>query len=172
MQQGKHWGKPLAIASVYSLFWRGMAGLVLGLLVAPAQAAELIAWQFNPSTTELEITVPNGVTPRYFILAEPARIVVDLPNTELGAVTAEQAYSGAVRQIRVNQFEPGLTRIVLELSPSAEFTAGQVELEQVTDSPQSDRWGVGGPPLFFFPPKKKKKKNTALERSPWARQTV
>lgn len=160
--RSRYWRKQLAIASVYSLVLQAMAGgLVSGVRGVPAHAAELMAWQFNPANTELEITVPGGVTPRYFILAEPARIVVDLPNTQLGTVMAEQAYSGLVRQIRVNQFEPGLTRIVLELSPDAEFAEGQVELQRMAESSQGDRWVVrpllvGGTspiaPTLAYPP--------------------
>lgn len=141
-----NWGMRLAIASLQSVLLQRLIGLGLGLLVAPTilpvHAAALIGWRFNPTTVELELTVPAGVTPEYFLLAEPARIVVDLPNTDLGSVALQQAYTGSVRHIRVNQFEPGLTRIVLELSPGAEFAAGQVQLERMgqASTAQGDRW--------------------------------
>jgi hypothetical protein len=103
--------------------------------IAPAEAATLTNWQFDPSTRELQVTVPEGVTPRYFLLAEPPRIVLDLPNTQIGTVPEQQMFNGAVRQIRVGQFQPGLTRIVIELVADAEFAPGQVELRQ-----EGDRW--------------------------------
>ncbi|NJO76703.1 MAG: AMIN domain-containing protein [Leptolyngbyaceae cyanobacterium RM1_406_9] len=103
--------------------------------LAPAQAATLTNWQFDPNTRELWVTVPEGTTPRYFLLAEPPRIVLDLPNTQVGTVPEQQTFNGAVRQIRVGQFQPGLTRIVIELTASAEFAPGQVELRQ-----EGDRW--------------------------------
>jgi hypothetical protein len=103
--------------------------------ITPAQAATLTNWQFDPNTRELWVTVPEGATPRYFVLAEPPRIVLDLPNTQVGGVPEQQTFDGVVRQIRVGQFQPGLTRIVVELTANAEFAPGQVELRQ-----EGDRW--------------------------------
>ncbi len=123
----------------------GMAAATLGAIAfaAPSQAATLTAWRFDPSSGQLELTVPEGTTPQYFLLAEPARIVVDLPNTDLGAVSEWQQYSGTVRQIRVSQFQPGLTRIVMELSPTAVLGDRQVELRQVEGGSQTrSRWIV------------------------------
>ncbi|MBD2461094.1 AMIN domain-containing protein [Oscillatoria sp. FACHB-1407] len=105
---------------------------------APGYAATLTRWQFNANTSELEFTVPEGVTPRYFLLAQPARIVLDLPNTTVGSVPAGQTYSGQVRQIRVSEFQPGVTRIVIELSPDAVLAAQQVDLREVGQG----RWVV------------------------------
>ncbi|MBE9182667.1 AMIN domain-containing protein, partial [Oculatella sp. LEGE 06141] len=120
---------------------------VLLALASAGQAATLTNWQFNPGTRQLEILVPEGTTPRYFLLAEPARIVLDLPNTQIGAVPVEQGYSGAVRQIRIAQFQPDLARIVIELAPGVAFAPGQVELQRVaadgsasSGSGAGDRW--------------------------------
>ncbi|MBC7968890.1 MAG: AMIN domain-containing protein [Verrucomicrobia bacterium] len=107
------------------------------------QAASLTNWSFDPAANQLEITVKDGTTPRYFLMAQPARIVVDLPDTAVGAVSAQKTYSGAVRQIRVSQFEPGLTRIVMEISPGVALAPGQVKLQKVgNDTTQSgnSRW--------------------------------
>lgn len=98
------------------------------------QAASLTNWSFDPAANQLEITVKDGTTPRYFLMAQPARIVVDLPDTAVGAVSAQKTYSGAVRQIRVSQFEPGLTRIVMEISPGVSLAPGQVKLQKVGNS--------------------------------------
>lgn len=109
------------------------------------QAASLTNWSFDPAANQLEITVKDGTTPRYFLMAQPARIVVDLPDTAVGAVSAQKTYSGAVRQIRVSQFEPGLTRIVMEISPGVALAPGQVKLRKVgNDTTQSgnSRWVV------------------------------
>ncbi len=131
-------------------------GLALGLgagaiatvaVVTPAQAAALTQWRFDPVSQQLEVTIPPGTTPRYFLLAQPTRIVMDLPNIDMGAVSEQETYQGAVRQIRVSQFQPGLTRIVLELSPDAVLAPGQVQLQQLTaTSNASARWALR--PLF------------------------
>jgi hypothetical protein len=123
-----------------------MGGIALGAIVvmtASVQAATLNNWQFDPGTQQLVITLPKGVTPQYHLAAEPARIVVDLPNTDVGTVPMQQSYSGAVRQIRIAQFQPGLARIVLELSPEAVLAPGQVELQQLDGSDgNTQRWAL------------------------------
>ena len=119
----------------------GLAGIgstiAIVALIAPAQAASLTAWNFDPNTNHLEVTVKDGTTPRYFLMAQPARIVMDLPGTSIAGVKTQASYSGAVRQIRVSQFQPGMTRIVLELSPGVKLASGQVNLQKLGDS---TRW--------------------------------
>lgn len=106
-----------------------------------AQAALLANWRFDPAANQLEVTLQDKTTPRYFLLAQPARIVLDLPNTQLGKVATQHNYSGAVRQIRVSQFEKGVTRIVLELSPEVVLAPGQVQLQRAQPQrTQGDRW--------------------------------
>ncbi|GAB4464693.1 MAG: hypothetical protein OHK0037_18930 [Elainellaceae cyanobacterium] len=118
----------------------GAIATLVSTTAASAQASTLTQWQFDPSSTQLEVTVPTGVTPRTFLLAQPTRIVMDLPNTDVGAVSAGQAYGGSVRQVRVSQFQPGLTRIVMELSPDATLAPEQVQLQQVGASGGQSRW--------------------------------
>lgn len=145
----------LAIAHPAIPLVLGSVAIAPVLMPAPALADTLTNWRFDPSNRQLELTIPGGTTPRYFLLAEPARIVVDLPNTDVGAVPEQQSFSGAVRQIRVGQFQPGLTRIVIELAPNAELAPEQVSLQQVGEG--GDRWVlrpllVGDAPIAAAPP--------------------
>ncbi len=127
-------------------FWLPLG--VMGTLVSgtialfplTAQAASLTQWHYDPTTNRLEVTVDQGTTPRYFLMAQPARIVLDLPDTAVGTVKSQATYSGAIRQIRVSQFQPGLTRIVMELSPDVELAPGQVKLEKANHSTETSRW--------------------------------
>lgn len=126
--------------------WGASGAIAVAMAIAPLASAvlaqspaQLTTWRFDPVTQRLEINLNGGTTPRYFLLAQPARIVLDLPNTRVGNVPEQQTYAGAVRQIRVGQFQPGLTRIVIELSPNAVLGVGQVELQNVADT-GSDRW--------------------------------
>ena len=120
------------------LGWVGAASTtIVGMAIVPVQAASLTSWQFNSAANQLELNVKDGTTPRYFLMAQPARIVVDLPNTSIGTVTTQKTYTGAIRQIRVSQFQPGLTRIVMELSPDVSLAPGQVKLEKVSSD---SRW--------------------------------
>lgn len=112
-----------------------------GLSASPAWSAPLQNWRFDPTTNQLEVLVNAGVKPRYFLLAQPARIVLDLPETEVGNVPITTAYNGAVQEVRVSQFQPGVARIVLVLSPDVVLANEQAQLQQVQESDQqSDRW--------------------------------
>ncbi len=119
-----------------------LSALAVEITALAVQAASLTNWNFDPTANQLEISVKDGTTPRYFLMAQPARIVVDLPNTAVGDVSAQQTYAGAVRQIRVSQFTPGLTRIVMEISPNVSLAPGQVKLQKVSDdkAPGDARW--------------------------------
>ncbi|MEO0407140.1 MAG: AMIN domain-containing protein, partial [Cyanobacteria bacterium P01_A01_bin.135] len=111
-------------------------------VVSPAAASsgQLLRWQFDPETRQLELIVTAATQPNYFILAQPPRIIVDFPGTTLGPVLEEQRYGGIVRQIRVNQFQPTLTRVVIELDEDAELAAQQVQVRPLDTT--STRWAV------------------------------
>lgn len=112
----------------------------ISLTALAERAIAMATWQFDAALGQLVISLPKGVTPRYYLMAEPARIVLDLPNTEIGTMATEQSYSGAVRQIRVAQFQPGLARIVMELSPETVLAPGQVELKPMGGEGAVQRW--------------------------------
>ncbi|WP_017651190.1 AMIN domain-containing protein [Fortiea contorta] len=104
-----------------------------------APLAKLNDWRFYPEAIQLEFTLSAGVTPHHFYLAQPPRIVVDLPDTKLGYVPAQQSYSGAIQTVRVSQLNAGITRIVLDLAPGNFSDPQQLQLRPI--SPQNPtRW--------------------------------
>ncbi|MBD2524375.1 AMIN domain-containing protein [Nostoc sp. FACHB-133] len=106
---------------------------------AATPVAKLDNWRFSPKTQQLEINLSAGTIPRYFYLAQPSRLVVDLPNTKLGKVTTQQNYPGAIKSIRVSQLNANDTRIVLDLAPGTTFNPKQVQLQPVSRK-NSTRW--------------------------------
>jgi N-acetylmuramoyl-L-alanine amidase len=96
-----------------------------------APTATLNKWQLNPKSQQLEITLSATTTPEYFYLAEPPRLVVDLPNTQLGKVNTQKNYSGTIQKIRVSQFSPNITRIVIDLKPGTLVDINQVKLQSL-----------------------------------------
>ena len=91
----------------------------LGALVimAPAQAATLQYWWFDTRANQLVFTTSGSVQPTAQMLLNPTRIVVDLPNTQLGSSPRQQAVGGVVREVRAGQFNAQITRLVIELAP-------------------------------------------------------
>lgn len=94
---------------------------------ASARAATLNAWNFDQASRTLTLTLPNSVTPDVFLLAEPTRIVLEIPNTTLGAITPSAQYSGAVRNIRLTEVSGG-SRVVIELAPNTRLDPRHAEL--------------------------------------------
>lgn len=123
---------------VSSLSLIGIIAIGLGTAI-PVQAALLAKWRFDSANNQLEFTLQDKTTPRYFLLAQPPRIVLELPNTQMGKVATVQNYPGVVREVRVAQFEENLTRVVLELSPEVILAPEMVQLKEVTPG-KGDRW--------------------------------
>lgn len=118
--------------------------------VQPVQAASLLDWRFDPNTNQLQMLLNDGTIPRYSVLDQPARIAIDLPNTRLGNVVTRQAYSGAVQQIRVSQFQANTTRIVLDLAPDVWLDYSQIDLQRVRSTLNGNIW-VLRPVIASYP---------------------
>ncbi|MDJ0675905.1 MAG: AMIN domain-containing protein [Calothrix sp. MO_167.B42] len=112
---------------------------VISSLFAASPRARLDDWRFSPQTLQLEFTLSGATQPRHFSLREPNRIVIDLPNTQLGYVNTKQDFSGAVQSIRISQFDADVTRIVLDLAPGTVLDANQVQLQPISWQNQN-RW--------------------------------
>lgn len=111
----------------------------LSSIAAGEQMAKLNNWRFHPDTKKLEITLSLGKTPQYFYLNEPPRLVVDIPDTQLGNVSTQEKYTGSVQRVRVSQMSANVTRIVLDLAPGSAVDANKVQLQPV--SPKNPtRW--------------------------------
>ncbi|WP_339375673.1 AMIN domain-containing protein [Calothrix sp. NIES-2098] len=101
--------------------------------------ARLDNWRFSPEVLQLEFALSASTKPHYFYLAQPPRIVVDLPNTKLGYVPTQQNYSGAIQRVRISQLNAGVTRIVLDLAPGNFVDPNQVKLQPVSKK-NPNRW--------------------------------
>ena len=83
----------------------------------PAEAANLLFWRFYPEQNRLVFTTDGRVQPKALLLANPTRLVIDLPGTFLQRPTITQPLGGAMRSLRVGQFDETTTRIAIELIP-------------------------------------------------------
>lgn len=112
------------------------AGIVLA--SAPAQADTLKSWQLNSGQQWLEFTTDESIQPTVQLVPNPSRVVIDLPGIRLKRPKVNQPYSGAIKSLRIAQFTPYTTRMVIELAPGY-----QLDPQQVQVKPQSpSRWVV------------------------------
>ncbi|MCC5636230.1 N-acetylmuramoyl-L-alanine amidase [Nostoc sp. CHAB 5844] len=108
------------------------------LLSSPALAARLESWHFDARQNRLEFNTLGSVQPKAQLIFNPTRLVIDLPDTDFGRPQLTQSVGGAVRSIRVGQFDPQTARIVVELAPGYTIDPQEVKFVPTTDS----RWLV------------------------------
>ncbi|GAA6620921.1 AMIN domain-containing protein [Scytonema sp. NUACC26] len=137
---GKH--KPLLYYCQH-LFGVGLLGSYVAIALHTGssyaqQIARLEDWRFNPEALQLEISLSAASQPQQFYLAQPPRIVVDLPDTKLGNVSTRQNYPGVIQSIRISQLNADITRIVLDLAPGTLLDPANVQLQPL--SRQANRW--------------------------------
>jgi N-acetylmuramoyl-L-alanine amidase len=105
---------------------------------SPAAAAEILSWQFNAVENRIDFSTNAAVKPEAQILANPSRLIVDLPDTSLNQPTSSQSIGNGIKSLRVGQFDPGRTRMVIELDPNYAIDPQQI-LIQATNPKQ---WSV------------------------------
>ncbi|MBP5976165.1 N-acetylmuramoyl-L-alanine amidase [Brasilonema sp. CT11] len=111
------------------------------MLSSPAQAAQgakLQSWRFDANQNRLEINTQGPVQPQAQLVFNPTRLVIDLPGTDFGRPQLTESVGGAIRSVRVGQFDPQTTRIVVELNPGYTLDPKQVKFEGKSAS----RWTV------------------------------
>jgi len=94
-----------------------------------AQAAILRSWQFDPRRNVLSFTTSQGVRPRVQLIANPVRLVVDLPGVQLNGSPGTQPLVGRAQSLRVGQLDAQTTRIVLELAPGYTWDPQQIKVQ-------------------------------------------
>ncbi|MGQ4646008.1 AMIN domain-containing protein [Lyngbya aestuarii] len=124
------------------------------LFALSAGARQLVFWRFEANQNRLEFTTDVGVQPRAQLIANPTRVVIDLPGISLEGPTDSQKVGGTVKEIRVGQFDNRTTRIVIELAPGYTLDPQQVKFRGLTPNqwtvqlPRPERVGlVPGQPL-------------------------
>ena len=112
-------------------------------MVAPARAATLQYWWFDAQANQLVFTADSEVQPQAQLLVNPTRIVVDLPNTQLGSTNTNQSVGGAIREVRAGQFDRQTARLVIELAPGYGLNPQDVRVQGI----RPNQWAVQLPPL-------------------------
>ncbi|MBM0743786.1 serine hydrolase [Phormidium sp. CLA17] len=100
------------------------------LLVFPSsvQANSLQSWRFDARQNRLEFSTDEGVQPTAQLVANPTRLVIDLPGTKLKRPKISESFSGTVQNLRIGQFDAQTTRLVIELAPGYVLDPAQVKV--------------------------------------------
>ena len=128
-------------------FWF-FSSLVSALLVAnPAKAANLESWEFDTSHNRLDIVTDEAIQPIAQLIANPSRLVIDLPGTHFGRPRAEQLIGQQIQAVRVGQFNAHATRVVIELAPGYTLDPNRV----IVQGESANHWVVELPKLQAVP---------------------
>ena len=123
-------------------FYQSLGGsfAALVLSIPSVLAEELQDWSFDADHSELTFSLSDQIFPEFFLLADPPRLVLDIPNAEIGDIAQEQIYEGAVQTIRVAQHTPENIRIVIELAPEIELLPDQADIQFDDDGNGQRSW--------------------------------
>lgn len=105
-----------------------MIPIAMLLSVALAGLTQVRALSIQPveDRTEVVIEVDGAVTLRDFLLRDPVRLVLDLTGADLAASRQFEGIGrGGVIAIRASRFQPGVVRVVLELTESVNYSVEQ-----------------------------------------------
>ncbi|MBD2019595.1 AMIN domain-containing protein, partial [Leptolyngbya sp. FACHB-36] len=123
------------------------------LLSSPAHAAGIQSWRFDAAQNRLEFTTDGDVQPKAQLIADPTRLVIDLPGIVLGRPAFTESVGGTIRSVRIGQFDRGTTRVVIELAPGYTIDPDRVTFRGIT----ARQWTVQLPtpmpmPIAATPP--------------------
>jgi N-acetylmuramoyl-L-alanine amidase len=96
------------------------------LISSPAEAAKLESWQFNPAQNRLTFTTDEPVQPRVQLLSDPARLVIDLPDTSLERRREDESFDDPFDEVEVRREDDNVARIVIELDDDYSIDPAQV----------------------------------------------
>lgn len=99
------------------IYWFFLTLFSILLYAVPANAAQLLFWRFEAAQNRLTFTTDSNVQPQAQLIANPTRLVIDLPGIRLNRPTVNQNVGGAIASIRIGQFDNQTTRMVVELAP-------------------------------------------------------
>lgn len=116
----------------------GVALAALVWLCPSARAETLTAWQFDPATQQLTLTLPTGVVPQYAPSTAGDRLVLTIPQTQLGNVPTMGIYDGLVQHIQLLPQGDSI-EITLTLSPGVALATDPAQLVSVVAGAET-RW--------------------------------
>jgi beta-lactamase class A len=124
------------LATVSTVLFSSLTSILL--TGSPAWADTLQSWRLDTQQQWLEFTTDERIQPVAQLVPNPTRVVIDLPGIRLKRPKVNQPYPGAIKSLRIAQFTPSTTRLVIELAPGH-----QLDPQQITIKPQSPtRWVV------------------------------
>ncbi|BAY08633.1 serine hydrolase [Calothrix sp. NIES-2098] len=113
------------------------------LIGSTVKAATVANWHFDSNRNHLDFTTDENVQPRVQLLANPTRLVIDLPGVTLKYPPISQRIGLVTQQIQIGQLDAHTTRIQISLAPGYTLDPSQVKLQEES----SNHWSVQLPQI-------------------------
>jgi N-acetylmuramoyl-L-alanine amidase len=97
-----------------------------------------VSWRFDTKANRLQFKTKGGVQPKALLMANPTRLIIDLPGTNMKRRTVRKPLKGGLHSLRVGQFDNRTTRLVIELKPGYTLDHKQILFRGATP----ERWSV------------------------------
>jgi hypothetical protein len=121
------------------LTWLLVSSFGAMLAALPASASEVVSWQFNRDSGQLDFSTDSLVQPEAQMLANPGKLVILLPETNFNRPTFRQSSNRGVREFRIGYDpETRTTSLVFELEPSYALDPAKV----LVKASNTNRWIV------------------------------
>jgi len=109
--------------------------------VPTAQANRLETFSYDLKRNRIEFVTESNVQPQGQIIFNPTRLVIDLPGATYKGPTVRRNIGSTVQSVRVSQFNPETTRMVVEFSP--DFNSNLLEEQPMKlKSVSPSRWSI------------------------------
>lgn len=116
-----------------------LSAVCMGLL--PAASAELSAWRYDSRSRSLTLTLPGTITPNVSVTA-PDQLLLELPDTQVGDVRAQQVNDGFVEEIFLEQATPETVWMVVDFVPGTVLSDTQQVTPLAASSNTLQLWKV------------------------------
>jgi N-acetylmuramoyl-L-alanine amidase len=112
---------------------------ILGLSKS-AWAGKLIYWKFNKPLNRIEFVTNEGVQPQAKFVANPARLIIDIPDTTVDKSKQRKKSNVTrfIREVRVGQLNRDTARLVVELGSQYTLRASDIKIRSLSPN----RWFV------------------------------
>ncbi|CAN1210225.1 Peptidase M23 [Tumidithrix helvetica PCC 7403] len=110
----------------------GCVGTVLCMAPQSAQANRLETFVYDSTQNRIEFSLENDIEPKGVVIANPTRVVIDLPGITYKGPTVRRRVGNGVQSVRVGQVDAGTARLVVEFAPDVNFDPKQLKLKSKT----------------------------------------
>lgn len=106
----------------------------------PAWAGKLVYWKFNKPLNRIEFITNEGVQPQAKFVANPARLIIDIPDTTVAKSKQKKRTNVTrfIREVRVGQFNRDTARVVVEMGSQYTLQPDDIQIRSLSPT----RWFV------------------------------